>query len=152
MGDTDTEGVTDRDGEKETERLSDGKEEVKTKKIEVNKESDNVSELGKETQAVENREEEKKMDEDNGYSIDSENGEKGKESPGDDKAMADEKEKGTDEARKPPLPGGLLFGTFFNYMGGDQNSDDKGINEKESEDVGSAEDDKKRSKDKMETQ
>merc|ERR1719154_1000601 len=147
--DTDTAGVNDGDSEKETEETSDG-----SKKMEQKTESENVSVMGKETsQEVENREEEEeeKMDEDNGKTNDSEKGEKDKESHV-DKANADEKEKGTDEARKPPLPGGLLFGTFFNYMGGDQNSDEKGINEKESEDGGSAEDDNERSKDRMETQ
>ena len=154
--DTDTAGINDKDGEKEIERLSDGKEEVleETKKMDENKKSENSSERGKETlQAVENREEEEKMEEDNGDTNDSEKGEKGKESQG-DKAKADETEKGTDEAKKPPLPGGLLFGTFFNYMGGDQSNDDTEVIEKKSEDAAStsAEDDNESSNDKMETQ
>ena len=147
--DTDTASINDGDDEKETEKLSDG-----TKKMDDNKESENVSEKDKETtQEVQNREEEKKMEDDNGDTNDSasEKGEEGKESQV-DKADADEKEEGTSEASKPPLPGGLLFGTFFNYMGGDQSNDDKDNNEKKSEDGASAEDDNEKSDDKMETQ
>lgn len=42
-------------------------------------------------------------------------------------------------AENLPGPGGLLFGTFFNYMGEDQSNGDKANTEKKSEDAGSAE-------------
>lgn len=50
----------------------------------------------------------------------------------------DENEKEAIDER-PPGPGGLLFGTFFNYMGEDQSNGDKANTEKKSEDSGSAE-------------
>ena len=116
---TDVEKVGDDDQQENNDK------EDKSKKDEATTEGEESGEVGKENESNESESE---------ASIEKEIVEKNTEERKTDSPDTDENEKEA-EAEKPPGPGGLLFGTFFNYMGADQSSGDKANNEKKSEDV-----------------